>query len=361
MNEFPTFCEMSRTGISVKTPNLNAGGFGKFIDFMKNRGWVFIEKLYNDYELSTTFSIHNSINHEFFHKEWDRDLGEYQSINLPSLICQLYKEKGFMNEDGQALSLCDCCTYSEECYRGNERRKPNLVNPQWSLIELPWVGKNYSKNQIAFLGINPNEDGGLNELYSLFSAARSELESGKTKVDFGYVYQDGKKYKGTYLWHRIAAYSKVVNGALSIGNEALFEMFDFMKEDNFSPENVASEYDNIAFLNHIKCSPIGDRSKPTNKMWENCGKHILLEELKILRPDWLIVLGSGDNAWALNKNVFAGTPLPSGGKIKHYKTRALGIMTKVVVVPHPAAPAGGANKGYYQSIFDAVQILKKEH
>lgn len=360
-DEFPTFYQMSRNGTRVETPKMYADGYDNFIDFMKSRGWVFTERLYNDFELSTTFSIHNSINIEYCHAEWDKDLGEYQSRNLLSLIHKMYKEKGLVSEYGQELPLCDCCTYSDECFRGYEGRKPNIVNTQWSFIELPWVGKNYIKHKIVFLGINPNEDGGLNELYTLFNAASLELSSGKTKVDFGYVYPDGKKYKGTYLWHRIAAYSKIINGALSIGNEEINKKSDFMKEDNFLPKYVADEYDNIAYLNHIKCSPLGDRSKPTDKMWENCGRHILLEELKILRPEWLIVLGSGDNTWALNKNVLKDYELALDGKFKCYKTRAFNTTTKVIAVPHPAAYANGANKEYYQYLYDKLQFLKGMH
>lgn len=359
-DEFPTFYQMSRTDCSVDTPKHKANSVIDFFEFMKERGWVFTERLYTDFELSTTYSIHNSIHYGYGHKEWDKDFYEYQKMNLPSLILERYEEKGLVHKDLKALPLCDYCDYSKECYSGNESRKPNLVNSEWSLIELPWIGQHYSKKKIAFLGINPNEDGGLNQLEVLVNAAKAELEAGKTKVNFGYTYPDGKKYSGTFLWHRIAAYSKIIQGAMEIAKDDIFKEIEFFRDENFAPEKVACEFDNISFLNHIKCSPLGNRSKPTNKMWENCGKSILLDELKILRPEWLIVLGDGDNAWAFEKNVLeSNVHVKEGmfeGSYRCFTTTEFGLLTKVIVVPHPAAP-GGADKDHYLSLYGAVQRL----
>lgn len=359
-NEFPTFYTMARTNASVEVPKLFAHGYKSFTDFMEYRGWTFTEVLSNDFELSTTYKVRNSKYPEHTHPEWDSDLAEYQTTNLRTLVMQLYKEKGLVTDFGKALPLCDHCSLSGECYKGNEQRKPTLVNPDWSQIELPWIGKNYYKNKIVILGINPNEDGGLNELYSLIDSAKSELLFGKTKVNFNYTYEDGKKYKGTYLWHRIAAYSKIANGALRIDKEEVFKFVDLVSDESMLPQNVADQYDNIAFLNHIKCSPLGERSKPTNKMWENCGNHILLEELKILRPNWLIVLGTGDNTWALNNNIMTSNTITNDPEFKCFITQVFGTRTKVVSFPHPAK-VGGAKKDYYNKLLSSIQMLKNRH
>lgn len=360
VNEFPTFYKMSRTGISVESPKLFAHGYKAFTDFMETRGWTFTEVLHNDYELSTTYNVRNSKHPEYSHIEWDSDLAEYQSSNLRSLVLQLYKDKGVVTQIDQALPLCDHCLLSGECYKDNEQREPTLINPDWSLIEMPWIGKNYYKRKIVVLGINPNEDGGLDELYSLIDAAKTELINGKTKVNFNYTYDDGKKYKGTYLWHRIAAYSKIVNGAIQIDKDEVFKAIELVSDKSMLPQNVADQYDNIAFLNHIKCSPLGERSKPTNKMWENCGNQFLLEELKILRPQWLIVLGSGDNIYALNKNIMESNAIDDNPEFKCFITQAFGTMTKVVSVPHPAK-VGGAKTDYYHKLFGYIQMLKRKY
>lgn len=360
IEEFPTFFQMSRTGINVEAPKLFANGAKDFIEFMKSKGWVFTERLYNDYEMSETWSIHNSINSDFCHEEWDRDLGEYQSYNLKELILKMYEQKGIISANRGALPLCDHCIFCGECYKGHEHRKPSAINPQWSLIEAPWIGKNYNKNKIVFLGINPNEDGGLEELSVLVNAAREKLNHDKVKVDFGYHYPDGRKYKGTFLWHRIAAYSKMVNGALVCGNKDVDSMLKLLKDENLLPKNVANEFDNIAFLNHIKCSPHGERSQPTDRMWENCGRHILLAELKILRPQWIVVLGVGDNMWAFLKNVLANDVESIEAGFKCCITKAFNTKTKVIAVPHPAAPAGGASKKHYLTLFNSVQSAKSK-
>lgn len=355
--EFPTFYTMARTGLSVEVPRSFAHGYKSFTDFMEAKGWTFTEALYTDFELSTTYKVRNSKHPESGHSEWDIDLAEYQASNLQSLILQLYKEKGVVTDLNQALPLCDHCSLSGECYKGHELRKPTLKNPDWSLIEMPWIGKNYYKNKIVILGINPNEDGGLDQLNLLLEAAKSELQAGKTKVNFGYIYDDGRKYSGTYLWHRIAAYSKIANGALTLDKEDVMKEIELTSDISIQPTAVADQYENIAFLNHVKCSPLGERSKPTDKMWENCGQHILLEELRILRPQWLIVLGSGDNIWALNQNLMKSNTLDDDQEFKSYITQAFGTHTKVVSVPHPAK-VGGAKKSYYNKLLSKINMLK---
>lgn len=362
--QFPTFYVMLRTGISVSVPKYYAKGYMHFEDFMKGRGWMFTERLSNDYELSTTYSVNNrDIN--LSSTDWDIDLGEYQQDNLQKLILDLYKEKGYINNMGGATSICNTCDFSNSCYEGQEERKPDKINKEWSEIILPWIGKSYTKYKIAFLGINPNEDGGLFQAYKLIEEAKKEMLEGITKVNFGYVHASGvrigKKYKGTFLWHRMAAYTKSIKSALSCDPDDLMKAYELNNIENFEPQKVANEFDSIVFLNHIKCSPLNERSKPSSKMWENCGGNVLLEELKILRPEYLILLGTGDNLWALIHHTLKEHNLSFSEykEMKYINTTVLGFSTKIIAIPHPAAPAGGANTAYYKDIFDIVQILKQ--
>ena len=362
-NEFPTFFTMSKTGIRVETPNAYSIGYQHFVSFMQEKGWTFTEQLFKDYEMSQTFSVSNNKTPNYCHQEWDRDLAEYQCQNIRNLLIDLYTEKGLIDSSNNAVPLCDTCIHSSECYKGFENRKPSLTHPEWSYLSVPWIGANYNKNKIAVLGINPNEDGGLDQLYKLIDCAKGELSEGITKVNFGYVYENGKKYKGTFLWHRMAAYTKVVRSALSCEKGDIYTEQSLMEMKNFDPKSISDEFDNMTYLNHIKCSPLGELSKPTNMMWENCGKHILLEELKIIRPGWLIVFGTGDNLWAFQKHLLEGnhTSCEASGKLKYFKTTALGFKMNVIAIPHPASPAGGASTAYYQQLFDTTQSMKTSY
>lgn len=57
------------------------------------------------------------------------------------------------------------------------------------------------------------------------------------------------------------------------------------------PKDVAAAFEWIAFTEHVKCAPRGGKSKPTVAMWERCGAHILREELLLLEPEHILVLG----------------------------------------------------------------------
>ncbi|MHC1693998.1 MAG: hypothetical protein AB9835_01710 [Eubacteriales bacterium] len=284
MIDNPSFHHMLRTGISIETPELYSEGYRHFQNFMEDRGWIF-NKQPNGDEFSNTYIIHNK-NPDYVHREWDIDLGEYQSRNLRNLLIEIYKKKQILNKDANAVPMCDYCELSDQCYLGCEHRKPSLTHPEWSHISVPWIGKEYQKNRIAVLGMNPNEDGGLDQLDILINAAVRELLHGRMKINFGYVFDSGdrkgQKYADSLLWHRIPAYVKALKAGLVCFDGDLCVESSMMDTKNFTPQLVADEYDSLAFINHVKCSPLGDRSAPTNKMWELCGKHILLEELRIL-------------------------------------------------------------------------------
>ena len=63
-----------------------------------------------------------------------------------------------------------------------------------------------------------------------------------------------------------------------------------------SKEEICKAYDYIAISNAIKCSPCDNkRSRPTYSMWDNCPSYILKQEIEILKPKTILVLGVQDN------------------------------------------------------------------
>lgn len=338
-DEFPCFFQLQQTGISLEPPKEFAFGIEHFIDHMTKKGWSFNIKKVTDFELSDTYMARQPSGIEYGHRQWDIDVSKYQSnINLPCLLEKMYFKNGFITKDGQPVSLYNGCKYANDCWNGIDDRKPIDNNVKWSYASFPWIGENYFKNKILVLGINTNEGGGFDYNTQIITEAREELKCGRKRVNFGYIFPNGKSYAGTFLWHRIACYTKAVEEALACNSEDVFDEIDRMDRLK-NIENVQAEYDNNSFLNHIKCSPIGDRSKPSAAMWKNCGSHILARELKILSPEYLVVLGAGDNIYYLKNNVLEGdiSNINVTSEVKLYYTRHFGKPLKIIAVPHPSS------------------------
>ncbi|MBM3668352.1 MAG: hypothetical protein FJW90_12965, partial [Actinobacteria bacterium] len=54
---------------------------------------------------------------------------------------------------------------------------------------------------------------------------------------------------------------------------------------------TAEYWAGCALLELVKCSPVGDRSAPTEEMWNVCLGEFLVGELAVLQPRVLLVLG----------------------------------------------------------------------
>lgn len=121
-----------------------------------------------------------------------------------------------------------------------------------------------------------------------------------------------------------------------ISEIAYEEKFKKMIKD---PVYNDAAYDDNLFLNHIKCSPKGDRSAPSSSMWENCGVHVLKKEIEILSPEFLWVLGKGDNIYYLKNKVLNGelTEINVNSDVKLYYSRHFKKPLKIIVVPHPSS------------------------
>ena len=102
--------------------------------------------------------------------------------------------------------------------------------------------------------------------------------------------------------------------------------------------NVAALWERIAYLQAVKCSPVDGRTgSPTGTMRENCPPRYLLEELRILDPTCLLVLGKGvwePVARALEMQAPRGPAAVGLGQLTD------GRQIKVFFVVHPSDPRG---------------------
>ena len=117
-------------------------------------------------------------------------------------------------------------------------------------------------------------------------------------------------------------------------------------DDDFpSKEDVVKAFEYFAITNSIKCSPKlsdnNDKSKPTVGMWENCPSFILKEEIRVLKPNKILICGNSDNFIYFNQNV-----LDSPGNYKNYSLTQKGLgkidgrEIEIFVVPHPTSFGG---------------------
>jgi uracil-DNA glycosylase family 4 len=248
-------------------------------------------------------------------------------------------------KDEKPLSLCNTCKNNKECWKSIEYRKSlEQNNIHWSHISLPWIGNKFSIFRITVIGINPYEAGGLEFYPNLIPQAKKELADGKIKINFNHP-----GYKGSIIWHRIGLYISQI-----IGN--------FVNDDdpiNIPNISIDEAYDWLCFTNHIKCSPIGDRSEPTIAMWNNCYS-ILKEELQIIAPKLFLVLGTGDNIHYLLKNVIQDSiQLESTKYCRLYTGMFNGKQIGIINVPHPSAPYIGASQQISKDL-DQLLINHKE-
>ncbi|MDP2896459.1 MAG: uracil-DNA glycosylase family protein [bacterium] len=248
--------------------------------------------------------------------------------DLRSGFLNLYGELGFVPQDGNPRPLPRICELRESCWKGAETRIP-ADTASWTAIYQPWIGDGYSDLRLAIIGLNMNEYGGLHAMTGLVNSARSDIRAGCRRVRFG---NDPKSYRGTLLFHRIGAYAALYAQAARLLHP------DFCPDGFPGPSFVADAFDFIALTNHVKCSPLGDRSAPTRAMIENCGRHVLRRELEILRPREILVLGV-ENAWYLADRVLDEKVVVPTGRdlVSRGEGRLAGIPVRITAVPHPHA------------------------
>ena len=259
---------------------------------------------------------------------------------------ELYKKLRLISDDSLPLPIHQVCSHRERCWEGsNDRFPPD--DEESSHISRPWVGPRYEELRLATIGVNLNGYGGLDALVDLTEEAKEKISDGWRKVRFGAEYKD---YSGSFLWHRLGSYST-----------AFAEFFDLIKatwgDDGYPEvEDVSSAFDFIAFLEHIKCSPIGENSKPTAAMWENCGAHILRQELLLLKPAHILVLGTSDNSSNLHDMVFDSgwQDCVQIGEVLRAKGKIGGSPVTIWVVRHPTS-YGGASNSIVQDLRKALQ------
>lgn len=201
-------------------------------------------------------------------------LGSQTNFNASPLF-QLYEKRGFGSPSGGWKPLRASCKLAPECWH-------NIDEPDDSVISRPWVGSDYGSLGLVAIGVNFNGGGAIDLADQYVRDAKAEIEMDRKRVYF----EEGD-YGGTMFWYRLGCYAALfarASGLMAIRYES----------DGYpTGESISRAFEYIAFLNQIKCSPPRNDARPTAAMWRNCGQHVLTDELRLLKPRSIMVLGLG--------------------------------------------------------------------
>lgn len=247
--------------------------------------------------------------------------------NYQKVFKTLYQQMGIYEGP-----LHETCPKAGECWRGASDR---YQEGEKSFISAPWVGDKYPGVGLLFLGTNLNDFGGFGAIEWCVNDALSKDSRDKTSI---------------YLW------APILGGIIV---ERLSKMRMSREDTDYKKipqETMRTVYDYIAFTNIIKCSPKGDRSNPTRNMWPNCASHILSEELRILKPKYIICLSS-DGVTHLINSALQGREFRQRTKdncFQVFENQNDGFPRRVVGSYHPAYQG-------YLSYMDKILDSFKNH
>jgi len=217
------------------------------------------------------------------------------------------------------------CVNSDSCWNGVDENR--ICNDGEELAQLykPYIGKDYQQGKILAIGINMHEYGGYNAEVELAEIASREIKQGKKRT----FAKPG--YQGSLVWHRLVSYASFILRET--------RLIDTPKNRPYpNKEELSKAFDYIAVTNSIKCCPWGERSKPTNAMWKCCPDYILKEEIRLLKPKHIIVLGL-DN-YNRVKDLFNNLIEQNGNETKLVKANFESEEIFIYAFPHPASSQG---------------------
>lgn len=246
-----------------------------------------------------------------------------------SSILEFYKRLGLVSGSGNPLPVHRACPSASICWKGYADRYPP-DDPGRSAISSPYIGTRYAEVGLLVLGINQNDWGGLDALSQLVRDARREIREGAQRVF------KNPSYVGSILWHRVGCFAAAFAEAAGVMPRVAGV------GDLPSAREIDAAYEFMAFTNHVKCSPVGQRSAPADSMWTECGNTILREEVRLLRPRHVLVLGTTDNRLQLAAGSLRAEwePSPRIGSVWRGKATVDDFDVSLYAMPHPSLGVG---------------------
>lgn len=199
-------------------------------------------------------------------------------LRMLAALAQIYEREGVLT-DGFATALADSCPDAANCWnecrdRISREATIDLGPGQDGSIFLPWVGEEYRPGGACVVGWNLNHTG-----EEWFTLLEEFVIADHDRARLGAGYRENE-------WHSVFAYRSLAS-ALAIADSIV----GVDPVDQPAPQALAAGMARIARAQAVKCAPLGDRSNPSPEMNLRCPERFLVQELEVLRPRALLVLG----------------------------------------------------------------------
>jgi hypothetical protein len=250
----------------------------------------------------------------------------------------LYASKNILI-NGIDVLLHENCVHKDNCWNSESINKRG---DRWNKIAFPYIGDEYN-GDLMCIGLNLHEYGGKGAQNELIKGNAQQigvinyLKKGIKLINF-----NSNNYPGTIIFHRIAVYSNIIlnNSICPNDNKKLSEI-----------------YSKIVFLEAIKCSPALNKSRPEPEMNNYCPNDILLNEIDILKPKRILILGNLLLNILKNKYKVIGESIYSKhGNIEIFNIVMKDDIIKIYKIIHPTA-YGGNRVEIYQELFNAINNI----
>jgi hypothetical protein len=201
-----------------------------------------------------------------------------EQAELVSQLAQIYVGHGVL-EGTRTPPLHEHCPKCKRCWHGAgaDPPVPARLRPRAKQagVALPWVGRGFPASRLVVAGINTpvpkdaGDFGGLLSQWWIYSDLPKQMG-------------DKKQYKGrSEFAYAAGTYILTIEAALK--GKAI--------NTSPAPGDAAAAWERCSLVELVKCSPVGGGSPPKDEMWSNCLGEYLVEELDVLKPRALIVMG----------------------------------------------------------------------
>lgn len=199
-------------------------------------------------------------------EHWQADS---EQARLVAQVGAMYEQRGLIEGD-ETPPLRTACVCGSECWRDAPENEWATREPG---ISLPFVGRDYGAERMMIAAINFVDWGGLWGNWQIREGQLDALREGKRKVH------------GSDLPYAAGAFAHAIRTGIT-GQE-------IAPDPLCPPDEAAEALEQCSFTQSVKCSPAParHRSEPYYPMELNCPREYLLDEIRMLRPAVLILLG----------------------------------------------------------------------
>jgi hypothetical protein len=139
---------------------------------------------------------------------------------------------------------------------------------------VPFVGPGYPRRRIVIVGMNTRDDGGIAEHFIGMRAIMEALRS-------------GRRTYGRSRFHYRAGCATAILAANQDGVTPIV---------NPPPQELVDPILASARIMAVQCAPAHGRRSPTSQMWANCPPMVMADQLEILEPRVVALLGQQTHA-----------------------------------------------------------------